>query len=241
MAGFFPKINLSIRKKVLIGFIISMIVVMIFTVVTYRNLILIERKVKFVVIGYELHDHLLEVRRYEKNYLLYGDIENYKKASSNLDAAKNIALALQPDIKNLKGAPRLADFQEEIESYSNSFDELLALEESKNFSIHQKHKIERQLRKTGKDLIDLSFSLANFHHTRIQKILITLKKHFSYMTIIYVILGILLTIFITRKIIKPLSLIEETTKKIARGAFYQIQTNKSENLSFIRKLVSTKS
>lgn len=222
MVKFFQNIHLTIRQKVMIGFILAIIGVLIVGVVAYRNLLRIEQKLKFVVIGYELHDNLLEVRRYEKNYLLYKGRDNYEQAVFNLDKAKNISLTIQSDFKGLKGSTYLNDLQHAIEIYGKSLNELMVLTESKNQSKFQITNIERQLRRTGKDLVDLSLKLAKFEHARIREILQVLKRNLGYQALIFIVLGVFLTIIVTRKIVRPLSVIERTTKRIARGDFHPL-------------------
>ena len=71
MTRSFPNISLSIREKVTVGFTLAMIAVLVVSIVGYRNLVRIERKMRFVESAEKIHYDLLEVRRYEKNFLLY--------------------------------------------------------------------------------------------------------------------------------------------------------------------------
>ncbi|MGB7030493.1 MAG: hypothetical protein WBF29_03530, partial [Syntrophobacteria bacterium] len=62
MTNFFPSIYLSIRQKVVVGFTLSMIAVLLIGFVTDRNLLRVDLKLRFVISAYSLHDSLLEVR-----------------------------------------------------------------------------------------------------------------------------------------------------------------------------------
>ncbi|MFH2218067.1 MAG: hypothetical protein ABII68_00195, partial [Pseudomonadota bacterium] len=171
MAIFFRSIHLSIRQKVVLGFVLSIIGVLILGVVAYRNLLRIEQKLKFVVSGHELHDDLLEVRRYEKNFLLYDGRENVEEALFNLDKAKKVSRAIESDFKGLEGATHVAKLRLAIESYETVLKELVAVSIREYPAILQRAELEKQLRKTGKDLVDLSLKLAEFEHSRIREIL----------------------------------------------------------------------
>jgi len=184
MARFFPYISLSIRQKVTVGFALSMIAVLLVSIVAYRNLVRIERKLRFVESAQEIHYDLLEVRRYEKNFLLYGLREDQKAAIEYLDLSKEFFEKVQPDVKGLKGALQFEKLQQGMESYRQLLDELLAVTESQNSALRQKDEIELQLRSTGKDLVDLSLKLANFEHSRIIQILQYLKTNLGYMLLI---------------------------------------------------------
>ncbi len=227
MFRFFQNIRLTIRQKVIFGFILTIICVLTIGVVAYRNLLRIEQKFEFVVIGHELHDDLLEVRRYEKNYLLYNGRDNYEHTVLNLEKARNVSLAIQSDFRGLEGAVYLAKLQRAIEIYGKSLNELLVLTEGKNPTKLQIADVEKQLRETGKDLVDLSLKLAEFEHTRIREILQVLKRNLSYLALIFIVLGVFLTIIVTRKIVRPLRVIERTTNRIARGDFSPLPVNQS--------------
>ncbi|MEJ2365882.1 MAG: hypothetical protein P8017_14635, partial [Deltaproteobacteria bacterium] len=84
--------HFSIRNKVILGFALSIIAFVGVGVIAYRNLLTVERKLQFVVRGHELHDTLLEARRYEKNFLLYGGKENLDEALANLERGKKVYL-----------------------------------------------------------------------------------------------------------------------------------------------------
>ncbi len=218
-ARFLPSIHLSIRQKVIVGFVLSMIAVSLIGIVAYRDLLRIDLKLRFVVSVRELHDTLLEVRRYEKNFLLYGLSEDHQEAIAYLDQAKALFTKVQPDFRGLKGAIQLEKFQQQMESYGQLLKELVAVTESQSPGQRQRDEIEQQLRKTGKDLVDLSLNLANFEYSRIKQILQALKTNLGHILLILLLLGLFLTIIVTRKIVGPLSIIEKTTQRIARGDF----------------------
>jgi signal transduction histidine kinase len=191
-------------------------------IIAYRNLLTIERKFHFVVIGHKLHDTLLEVRRYEKNFLLYGQRENFEEALAFLDKANEIYLHLHPDVEGLKGVAYLDRLESEMVHYGQLLRELVAEEEGQRLSPRPRDQIEAEIREVGKDLVDLSLRLSNFEHTRIQQILYSLRTKVLYIFIILVLLGIFLTVLVSRKIVRPLTVIEETTQRIAQGDFKRL-------------------
>jgi len=218
-ARFLPSIHLSIRQKVIVGFVLSMIAVSVIGIVAYRDLLRIDLKLRFVVSVRELHDTLLEVRRYEKNFLLYGLSEDHQATIAYLDQAKELFAKVQPEFRGLKGAMQLEKLQQQMESYGQLLKELLTVTESQSPGLRQRDEIEQQLRKTGKDLVDLSLNLANFEYSRIKQILQALKTNLGHILLVLLLLGLFLTVIVTRKIVGPLSIIEKTTQRIARGDF----------------------
>ncbi|UCG11757.1 MAG: HAMP domain-containing protein [Deltaproteobacteria bacterium] len=219
MAKLFSSMHLSIRKKVVLGFIFSIIVFVVVGIIAYHNLLTIERKFNFVVRGHELHDTLLEARRYEKNFLLYGQRKDFEEALTHLERGKEVYLRLHPDVRGLKGVTYLEKLESEMDGYGQLLRELVAGEAGRNPSPRTRQQIEAEIRNVGKDLVDLSLRLSDFEHTRVQQIVKSLETKIIFFASILLVLGYFLTVLVTRKIVRPLTVIERTTQRIARGDF----------------------
>jgi signal transduction histidine kinase len=211
--------DLSIRKKVVLGFALSIIAFVAVGIIAYRNLLTVERKIGFVVRGHELHDTLLEARRYEKNFLLYGERENVEEALAFLERGMKVYLRLHPDVEGLKGVSYLERLESEMEHYGQLLRELVADKGKDNPSSRSKDAIEADIRQVGKDLVDLSLRLSDFEHTRVQQIVKSLKAKILYFASILLLLGLFLIVLVSRKIVRPLTVIEKTTQRIAEGDF----------------------
>ncbi|MGD8253614.1 MAG: ATP-binding protein [Syntrophobacterales bacterium] len=219
MARFPSSTHLSIRQKVVLGFVLSIIAFVGVGIIAYYNLLTIERKIGFVVRGHELHNTLLEARRYEKNFLLYGQRENIKEALTHLERGKEVYVRLHPDVRGLKGITYLEKLESEMNGYGQLLRELVAEEGGHNPSPRTREEIEAEIRRVGKDLVDLSLRLSDFEHTRVQQIVKSLKTKIVFFASILLLLGSFLTVLVTRKIVRPLTVIEGTTKRIAQGDF----------------------
>jgi len=219
MTKFLKLPRLTIRQKVILGFGLSLLAFLLVGMVEYQNILRIERKLRFVVIGYELQNTLLEARRYEKNFLLYGGRENYDEALANVERAREISERIAPDVSGLKGATYLQELQRELANYSRLLTGLIAQGKGESATPRPREEIETGLRERGKHLVDLSLRLSEFENARIQEILNSLKTKFTSFFIIVILLGLFLTVLVSRKIVQPLNVIEKTTRRIAKGDF----------------------
>jgi signal transduction histidine kinase len=219
MTRFLQLPRLTIRQKVILGFGLSLVAFLLVGIVEHQNILRIERKLRFVLIGYELQNTLLEARRYEKNFLLYGGRENYDEAFANVERAKEISERIAPDVSGLKGATYLQELQRELAKYSQLLTELIAQGKGQAATPRPKEEIEAGLREKGKHLVDLSLRLSEFENARIQEILNSLKTKFTSFFVIVILLGLFVTMLVSRKIVKPLNVIERTTSRIAKGDF----------------------
>lgn len=75
------------------------------------------------------------------------------------------------------------------------------------------------MRERGKALVELSQSLVTFERNIILEIINSLKTQLLVSMILFVISGVILAIVVSRKILTPLRVIENTTLRIARGDF----------------------
>jgi two-component system NtrC family sensor kinase len=216
------RLYLTIRQKVIVGFALSMIAFLVVSIIAYRNFLKIEQKLRFVRTGHELHDTILEIRRYEKNFLLYGLSEDYREALQYLARSKEIFVRIEPDVRGLKGAAYLEKLQGEIATYGQLLQKLVTGGEGRQLTPQQRGATEAMLRESGKQLVELSLLLANFEHARIQEILKSLQTKFVFFFLILLLLGIFLTVLVSRKIVMPLNVIERTTRRIATGDFKQL-------------------
>jgi len=66
-----PWFPMSIRKKAVFGLAVSLLVVVFVGIFFFHNLSVIQTKQHVVEIADDLSNIVLEIRRYEKNYLLY--------------------------------------------------------------------------------------------------------------------------------------------------------------------------
>ncbi len=219
MAKLFSSKYFSIRNKVILGFFLSIIAFVGVGIIAYRNLLTIERKIEFVVKGNDLHDTLLEARRYEKNFLLYGQRDSYEDALAYLERAKEVYLRIHPDVRGLKGVSYLERLENEMLRYGQLLRELAAEKGKDNPSPRSKDEIEAEIRQVGKDLVDFSLRLSDFEHTRVQQIVQSLKTKIIFFAAILLLLGLFLTVLVSRKIVRPLTVIEKTTQRIAEGDF----------------------
>jgi signal transduction histidine kinase len=219
MAKLFSTPHFSIRQKVVLGFALSIIAFVGVGIIAYRNLLTIERKIVFVVRGHQLHDTLLESRRYEKNFLLYGDRDNYEAALAYLEKGKKEYLRIHPDVEGLKGVTYLERLESEMVRYGQLLRELVAEKGQDNPNPRSKDQIEVEIRQVGKDLVDLSLRLSDFEHTQVQQIVKSLKTKILFFSSILLLLGLFLTVLVSRKIVRPLTVIQNTTQRIAQGDF----------------------
>lgn len=212
--------SLNIRQKVIVGLTICLLAIGFIGGNSYRFLREIERKQRLVEIADDLSNIILEIRRYEKNFLLYGSTDDLVENKRYIKEGLKVLSTIAPEIKKLQGAPQLGFLEKGFVKYGNLMDQMAVCIVKGRQSC--KDDLEDKLRVEGKNLVDRSLSLVTYERERILLIIGTLENHLLYTLLIFLLMGGFLIPIVARKIIKPLKIIEETTLKIANGNFHSI-------------------
>ncbi len=214
----FPTI-LNIRQKVMAGFTLLLVIAGSFGAVSYSYLREVERKQDFFETADDLRDLILEVRRYEKNFLLYGSGDDLNENLRFTQLGLELLDKKTPEINDLQGVPLLKQIKLELGGYQQLMNKLAPGHGgSSGLSV-----VEDGLREHGKTLVDLSQKLVAFEREGILHIVNSLKTQLLISLGVTIIGGGLLMPVISRKIVRPLRYIEKTTHRIAGGDFTPIE------------------
>jgi two-component system, NtrC family, sensor kinase len=211
--------RLNIRQKLIIVIIGFMLFTGALGVISYTNLVRVEEKFTLVEAAYEFSNIVLEIRRYEKNYFLFRREDDYLEHKRFSQEALELLNRLHPSFIYLKLEPKVSLLKHELEIYTLLFnklhDDIIA-------NLVERNQLMQDLRNHGQTLVNLSHELVDYEHQQIMKINRSLKNNVLITILLISFLGILLIVFIFRKVIRPLAVIEQTTQSIAQGRFEKV-------------------
>jgi len=208
---------LNIRQKVAIGLTICLLAIGFVGGTSYRYLREIERKQHFVEIADDLSNTILEIRRYEKNFLLYRSLEDLEENRKYIAYGLTVLNSIADEMKNLKGAPQFNLIEKKLSAYQGVMEQIAECVRLKRQLCGDETEV--RLREYGKDLVDRANGLVKFEREQILIILKTLESYLLSSLLIFLGMGFFLITTVARKIISPLKIIEETTHHIAQGHF----------------------
>jgi signal transduction histidine kinase len=210
-------VHLNIRQKVIVGLTACVLAIGFIGGFSYHYLRAIEVKQHIVQIADDLREKVLEIRRYEKNYLLYGQEEDFQQNQVYTRQSLEELAKIVPDVQNLRIASQLDIFRQELISYQHLMQQLAV--QIKERGQPNSRELEEQLRARGKTLVDLSVQLVAFERRRILEIIDTLKTQLLFSVLVFLASMGSFAYIVSRKIVRPLRVIESTTKRIAQGDF----------------------
>lgn len=205
--------HLNIRQKVIVIFAAAIVLIGLIASFSYYYLKVIEVKQHIVEMANDLREIILEIRRYEKNFLLYHSPQDLQENLHQIDLASDTLKQFYPEGKIFNLSQFLGKLEAELRGYRTLMENFVS------GVTRVSPAEEEEMRERGKRLVELSRELVIFERQRILQILTSLKAQLATAVFFFVISGIFLTLLISRKILRPLKVIENTTLRIAKGDF----------------------
>jgi two-component system NtrC family sensor kinase len=178
-----------------------------------------EKKFTFMEHAYLLDNIILEVRRYEKNYLLYNTPEALKAHQKYLTRAEATVDIVNDQLTNLQANPLLKELEKLMQRYKENFNELdkYRIKDSEKYA-----EFVGSTRSLGKQMTEKSAQLLEFERVKLHSIFQELKIRMNLWSAVAINLGIIMPFLTFFKIFKPLNIIKKATGAIAQGKFKKI-------------------
>lgn len=208
--------SLSIRHKAIIAAIASYLFMAATVAGSYYFIHQLESKISYLEDLNKLEEAVLEARRFEKNYFLYGDSIFLSSAGYNMERANSLLNKNYERISDLSSPREAAGFRKGVEIYR----ELLA-KCAPNKGLGDS--CEQQLRATGSQLLGFANRVAGRKRESVKQ---TMNTAGQLLLLGLGVVGIGLVgpgLFLVLKVVKPLKLLEESTYKVAQGEFQPIE------------------
>lgn len=200
----------SLKEKVLAGYLIGFLLMSGVILINLNNFTDMQSIVLKGEVVSELIDTILEVRRYEKNYFLYGKEEDLGELRHYLSELERIVQENQHDIESFVNHEFMIILQKDITEY----EELLSqLEENKTSYI------EGGIRNKGRDIAKGAEKLGEIKKEKIRASMSSSKNILIASIIFLATSGFIAGAALYRMFARPLMLFEQHMKKIVDGEY----------------------
>lgn len=225
------KYRSSIRQKITLGYYLIVAVIVALSLFAFFELRFIEQKIMFGDIISEFFDTTLEIRRFEKNFFLYGQQTDYLENIRYIERAGNILETNTRGFEAIATPSQIAQMKTDLRTYKGLID-LYASESAKKLHagetgdrVVSRDLLEKDVRKVGKDIITVAEDISKTERRHIQ----TLLNHSQNIIIFSILALIMLAIVIGRilsyMVVKPLKMLEKSMGVIAEGKFERVPIN----------------
>jgi signal transduction histidine kinase len=206
---------MKIETKLILSNIINGAFIILIGFFAFQNMNLVLTKLRFVEIADDLNASFLEMRILDKNYFLYRDKNALPAIQEKIENAEETIKGVREDIIRAIGRTDL----EKLESYLKSYSDIVS--EARAGSPADA-RLEARLRAAGKTLREYSDSITHLERKRVNDIILSSKRIliFSFWAILAS--ALLISHFISQKIVRSLREIERMTRSISEGNFHRI-------------------
>lgn len=111
---------MSLKKKIIISFLISASIIAVLMAYEYKNFIDIRREIKYIELTDTIRSKTLQLRRHEKNFFLYGQQKSGAEALAVHDYLRQIETILNESMQEDKNG-RLQELQRLVLEYGKRF------------------------------------------------------------------------------------------------------------------------
>ncbi len=206
---------LTLRHKIYLSLTIYIFIVVLLGSLSFFDLIRISTRMNLLVDFDHLTNVILEVRRFEKNFLLYKNRDNLDEARSYMQEAEEFITQLSG--KGGKGsAGELRELRATVDAYSEI---LNSVSESMNSGSIDDPALVESLRSAGKKMVDLAEFMGHKEKQSISIILRMLKMQLIVSVLGALLLGIVGTKFLFGRLFNAMDAILGATRRIGRGKF----------------------
>jgi len=159
----------------------------------------------------DLLNNILEVRRFEKNFILYKDSASLREGGAYLREINQLVSELSEDIIRVTDRNTFQTFLDTLRGYERT---VTAYETSGMKIVN-----DEEIRLQGKSLVDYAERLRTTKRHRIHKAIIqTSLLPFAFLAI-FLFLMILVIKLISLGLLRPLSVLQATTRRVAKGDY----------------------
>jgi len=207
----------SLRKKVALGYLIGFLLMVVVAGINWRNLMYVEKMVLAGERVSDLFDATLEVRRFEKNFFLYGKDEDFKELLFYIDKVESILSGNSHEIGLFATKGQIDEIKGNIAAYKNSLKAIRRLEGWESSNIW-----EERIRQKGKAIVTGAEAMSLAERRIIQDTLRSAGRTLLYSIVMLMTAGLIGGIFFYKMFHGPLSFLETHMKKIAQGDFHLV-------------------
>lgn len=215
----------SIRKKITFGYYAIVAIIAALSLFTFMELRLMEEKIRFREVISEFFDTTLEIRRFEKNYFLYGQRTDYLENIEYLNRAKELLAANIKDFKSIVTPQQIDALNNNLIKYKELIDRYAHLTKKESGQILN---MEQEIRKRGKEIITIAEDILKTERQHLQSFLSRSQTLLIFSILIVSILALMLGQILSWIVVKPLKLIEDSMAAIADGKFEKIYINSKD-------------
>ncbi|MDA8084684.1 MAG: ATP-binding protein [Nitrospiraceae bacterium] len=206
---------MKIEQKIILSNAIHVVLIVLIGFVSFQNLSQVLTKLRFVEIADDLNASFLEMRLSEKNYFLYQDRNSLLEIRQKIEETGKMIDAADSDVRKAVGEDSLSELRGHLKQYAEVVDQVSA-------APRMDSALEFMFRAKGKGLREYSRSITQAERGSVNAIIGSSKTLLVYLFLAVLLAAVLVSHFISQKILRSLRDVKKLTESISEGNFNKI-------------------
>ncbi len=212
--------RVSIRQKIMFAYYIGIVVTIGLSAVAFFTLRLTEKKIIFWEGTSTLFDTTLEIRRFEKNFFLYGQDSDFNENCKYIKQAQDILDSNVEKYGTDEGYQQLYDMKNALKKYKELMVKFYA---SKKQNSINKQLLEMMIKENGKVIVTTAENVSKFEWKKFQLFLKETMRNLVISIAVLSFIGIVIGQILAKMVVKPLKSLENRMKLIAEGTLEKVE------------------
>ena len=207
----------TIKSKVVVLLIVCLAFIGALHVIYYHYIFSLQERMELIQKFDDFRDNILEMRRYEKNFIYFKDIGSLNETIYYFFRIEDFSRDLAKDVVRIVGADKLSEFQNDLKDYKIILDQNM-----RRVKTGQAELNVEKIRTKGKKMVDFANELIITKRHRIQKAI----NRIGFIPVVFlasfIVFVMLILQLISKGILKPVALMQQATEEAAKGTFMPI-------------------
>ncbi|PJA80396.1 MAG: hypothetical protein CO148_03445, partial [Nitrospirae bacterium CG_4_9_14_3_um_filter_41_27] len=209
----------SIRQKIILSYYIAIVVIIGLSVFAFFTLRFMEKKIIFWEVISELSNTTLEMRRFEKNFFLYGQDSDFNENIIYVKRSQDILDSNVEKYKILEVYQQLNTMKSDLRRYRELMEKFSALRKQNTINVQP---LEEMIREKGKDIVTITENVSKIEWKKLQLFLNETMRDLVITIAFLSFVGIVIGQILSKMVVKPLKSLEDRMKLIAEGKLEKI-------------------
>jgi signal transduction histidine kinase len=217
---------LNLRQKMIGCFCLHLIFYVVVGVTFLKDFDMFNDDVTLLMHAGNLSNICLEIRRYEKNFIIRHDDEDFSKVIEYINEAQFVVPQVIEDLKIMPHPKQLQDLTGALQAYKKNFENV-----KKNCTPEVKVPgcpCQLRVRELGQKLVTITEDLVLFEQSKMADFMTKFKSRLAKAIAFLVWLSIFTITLLYTSVIIPLKMVEHTAIDIANGTFSQLSVDEKK-------------
>ena len=214
----------SLRRKVSYGYYAVVALLLGLSAFVVVELRLLERRIVAGEALAEFFDATLEIRRFEKNFFLYGQLEDLDENMRYADRALELLERNGAAFGAFVPGPLLATLHDRLPRYKS----LMRRYEAAASATPEHKDLEQEVRRAGKEIVTLAEQISGSERRSLQVLLARYRHGLVGAIVLLSALAIGIGQVLAREVVRPLRVLEQALNSVAEGRYEPVAIGSSD-------------